>query len=645
MKKLLSLLLLLILIGAGLIFAGEQSFLIIQGKTPLQWAQEYLPLEQLQQYLPQTQEADNSTSEETGEEEKQQTTSNEETVQIFLNQDANSDVELVMIAPNGEGATAFRKAEGEGFDRLAVITADGKPGLITLGDNKLPVSFSFQGTTLRYSKYTDSSVEVMIEYADGRTEGPQTQALEVAASVSPWMELMIPSAHANWITELACTGEDCFYNSMPELGTSLNVVFCGLALGNTLFTAGTTAPLAYLSCASLATRVATLNTEIGPCKGDMLICAKDLVLDFAPDYDIKSLRSEGMTLMGQIKNDVTGGLLSGGVISATHQRTGKNFRGEITADGNYSIDIREAGVSVLEINLLGFENEQYVLAVTNARIIVKNVRTGEVENLSLPYEGYADLNYDFTMQPAGFIAGEVIESENAESVSQAQVQLFDGSQLMDEITTDADGTFSLQPKLYNDTHSFRLQVDHADYTPFSQELEVSYSIPKHSDLYDIPGWNSIVKLKKTAAENSSEEVPADTLHIPISFNFTHTGISHSGSGSLEITSASNTCTLKMTGKASGVPQIPAEYASQIPAGTPLPALDGSYNAISQSCTGEIFSTGELFMSGQLSGTVNFSFGGQSFEESDSLPFELKGSFNDGKATGTITIDDISEIPF
>jgi putative hemolysin len=698
MKKFLSLLLFLILIIGVVIYFGEQGQIKIQDKTPLRFVQDLVePYFSSEDDVKDLKEPDSSgfvdpitlyCADQGGEigveerdgkniktcfindgkdgilcdavlffektcghgdpdekEEKEDPVSESETedvLQIFLNQDPTSDIDLVVIAPNGEGATAFTKdVDGtEILEKVVIVSADGKSGLIEVDEQARPTRFSFDDTVITYTNYTEDSVDVSVSYPDGTKSDNEKQTLETAFQNNGILNLLVPYAKANWITDLACTGDDCFYNTFPSLGTSLNVVFCGITLGNTLFTAGATAPLAYLSCASLATRVATMNTEIGPCKGDVLECGKDTVFDFVKQHGPKTFR-EGVSLTGFLKNEITGTKIEVATLGAKHLRSGKTFRGD-NDQGAYSMDITGTGVTTMKIVAEGFKDEELIVAATNAKIMVKSVTSQVAREFSLPYEGYVDLTLDLTLEPDGYISGEVIESENAEPVSLAFVRLLDGTTAVDTFETDGDGTFNLQPSLFNNEHNFVLEVSHPDYQTFSKNLSVTFDIAKNSDQYEITDWSGVVKLQPL----EEEEELSGAIQIPITFHFVHTGITHEGTGTLSLSdkARNSTCSVSLDGKAFGIPEIPAELAGDIPDGFEIPAIEGSYSGKSTTCTGEV-SYGQIYLSGKIFGKVDFNAAGENFSDEDTLPFAVNGQIKDGQASGSIVIDEISTIPF
>lgn len=401
-------------------------------------------------------------------------------ITAFINTNSDSNVAMVIKAENGEGLVAFTD-ENKVINKITIHTADGKSGVIQLNSSGLPTRLDFEGTVATFHNYTDTTVDITVKRVDGTSEVFEKSA------ISPKSLSFIPAALAYSVSEY-----------MSGIGTTMNVVGCGVGLGSILFSGGSTTPLAYLGCASLTTRMLTIDTEIGSCKGDILDCAKDAILGslieevqkHGPDF-----LKKGFRLKGNLKNSITGSQIVNGVIIVENKSTGKNLRGEWMPE-SYEIYLRDPGVYSSRLVSEGFADSKFdiILASKKAQIRIPNQPSAFEKDFG--NEDYIEMEMDFFIDPDAFIRGEIIDSEEGESIKDAKILLFENATIVDEAMTESDGTFVVQPPLNETGKNFTLQISANEYKTQNIPIFISYDVVPKSIEYEIPNWNGVVKMEK-----------------------------------------------------------------------------------------------------------------------------------------------------
>lgn len=398
----------------------------------------------------------------------------------FVNSNVESEIALVIKAENGEGLVAFTD-ENKIINKIVFQTADGKSGVMQVDETGLPYQLDYEGTVATFENYTETTVDIAVTRNDGTTEVFRDSA------IIPQNFGFIPKTFAYTFSEY-----------LSGVGTAVNVVKCGAGLGSILFSGGATTPMAYFGCASLATRMITLNTEIGPCKGDVLDCAKEVILGSLIEEVEKhgpNFLKKGFRLKGIMKNSVTGTPIKNGVIIVENKRNTDTLRGEWYPD-SYEVYFRDSGYYSIEPVSEGFAESTFetVLAETKAQIRINK------QNLILEkdFEGedYVEMEMDFFIDPDAFIRGEIIDGKEGDSIEEAMVTLFDEDIVVDEAITDSDGTFVVQPWLYVEGKNFMLRVQAEGYKTQEIEMFVSYEVKENSDEYVLENWSGVVKMEE-----------------------------------------------------------------------------------------------------------------------------------------------------
>jgi len=121
---------------------------------------------------------------------------------LHLNKTPNSDIPFVIQDDSGQKIVAFKKGSGREIGKLVFSTNDDGVGTVIVGDNGLPVTLEFAGFTARYSNYTDSTVDILIEKPDGQTEvfrkSPIVPPLKSALRIIP----LVSVAHAQSVLQM-----------------------------------------------------------------------------------------------------------------------------------------------------------------------------------------------------------------------------------------------------------------------------------------------------------------------------------------------------------------------------------------------------------------------------------------------------------
>lgn len=412
----------------------------------------------------------------------------------YINTDLNSNIALVIKASNGEGLVALTNDE-KIMDQIVINTIDGKSILIQVNELGQPTKLEFDKTLAIFSNYTESSVDISVAKPNKEIEIYKNSAIDKE------IFSLIPTASAYSVSEY-----------MSGVGTSLNVVSCGIGLGTILFSGGATSPLAYLGCASLATRIVTLNTEIGPCKGDILNCATEIISGSiiseiqknGPDF-----LKDGFRLKGSLKNSVTGKPITNGIILIENLSTRKKGRGEVTAD-SYEIYLQDFGVYSARVVSEGFSDSEFdiILASDKAQIRFNGQKLALEKKFK--EENYIEMKTDLIIDPDSFVIGEVIDAKEGDSIGGAAISLFVGEIVADTAETESDGMFTVQPPLYTAGKNFILRVVANGYKDKDIPLYISYDVEMESNKYIIDNWEGVVKLDPIIENNSIELEQVET---------------------------------------------------------------------------------------------------------------------------------------
>lgn len=397
----------------------------------------------------------------------------------FINTNSDSNVAIVIKAKNGEGMVVFTDSK-KTISRIVINSPDGKNGIIQVNKDGQPTQLDFDGTTAVFENYTEKTVDISVKRKNGEVEVFKNSSI-TAQSIS-----FIPSAIAYSVSEY-----------MSGVGTAINVVSCGVGLGSILFSGGATSPLAYLGCASLTTRVVTLDTEIGPCKGDILDCAKDAILGSLIEEAQKNgpdFLKNGFRLKWNLRNSISGKPITKGIILIDNISNGKKGRGEVTSD-SYEIYIQDSGVYSARVVLEGFSDGEFNIILTQNKAQIRTKGQKLALEKSFDWEDYIEMKTDLFIDPDAFIIGEIIDAVEGSSISGAKISLLDDKTIVDNVLTESDGMFTLHPPMNSVGKNYILSISVNGYKSKDIPIYISYDVKEKSNEYIIDNWNGVIKLE------------------------------------------------------------------------------------------------------------------------------------------------------
>ena len=432
-----------------------------------------------------------------------ETPSKEDQLTAYINTNLDSNIAVVVTAPNGEGLAVFTKiVDGMEFvDQIVLKSVDDKTGVIQVDEFGLPTNFTFEGYRVIFENYTEMTVDIIITKPDGTIEVLKESLLNLPGHdvVSPDLfNSVIPSASAYTPPNLMYAymntpeqgstrrdiiegGDDASYwdyiTSTP--GTALSVISCNIGLISILFSGALTSPFAYLGCAALGTRMATLNTEIDYCKGDIVQCGTDAILDLVRKEGPGFLR-KGVRVKGQFKNSITGTPITSGTLRADSKKTKESIRGEWESDGSYEIYFKGGGAFTLKTGAEGFKDSSFDVSISSSVVRIYVPGTGEFLEENVAGEDYAEISFDLVIDPDAYIKGEVIDNRDAEPVKDVIVGLKEGG-LTD--FTGEDGRFWFQPLLSDRPGMVTVVAQISQCDEVTKDVFLSYEVMEYSDQY------------------------------------------------------------------------------------------------------------------------------------------------------------------
>ena len=555
-------------------------------------------------------------------------TENEGDVQVYTNPDENATIAAVADMGEGNGISFMRSKSG--VVQTAIIrAADGSVAGVDLDTHGRPTGILSNGYRLEFRNYTDTTVEITGIAPNGTRTEVGAVPWQPSESVS-----FLPTTHAEFL-----------WGYYPKtIGQIAGTVGCGYGSAAAVLGWPYLAPLAIFNCATIAVRVVTSPTAIGPCTGDVVECGMNAILEVVQDIGPQWLKSWS-TLRGNIRNAVTGEPITKSAVIGLLDAEGNTVvRGKITSNTTYEQALKKTGEYTLSVVAIGYKDTQIPV-----RIRETSVQLTDAKSTSLNTRSHTVFHYDIDIEPDGIILGEVIDTE-AEGIASARVTLRINGQEVETVKSDELGEFIfLSIPVRTPVASAAILVEADGWQSATVPIGLTYNLKDLSDRYDLGGsWNEVIKLQPL-----QEELVPDTLaalsgpqSFNITFDFSHSGIRHRGNGQLSLTlGGAASCLLSLNGSAFGVPHIPDEVRSQIPPSIDLPAIEGSFSGLSQSCTGSLDSGGAFALRGSLEGTAAFTIGPQQIDDTDTYSFTVNGQIDGANVSGSIVIDGTATIPF
>lgn len=357
-------------------------------------------------------------------------TTSESVLDLAINTDLTSDIAAIATAENGEGLVAYTKIQNntEILDKIVIMNKDGEAGLIELNNNGLPESFSFLDYEITYNNYTASTVDIILTKPDGSTESITGSPLNLpetgqiisfikSANATEPLETELPEQGTSRKQYLESNGDDASFLDYitSSIGTTMNIITCGISIPAIIGTAGASTPFSYLACGALIVRLTTHYTEAGSCKGDIIDCATNAILD--------SLRNKGPVIAGTITDIMTQDPISNAVLQIRDKNGRLKGRAFTNDYGHYRLPLLDVGGYSIVVSAENYDSKTYLLATTNTNILIsdeegekpinqtydlndrkyfKKIRNYYGPELSQPY----NVRFDIVLGDAGKFDGE-----------------------------------------------------------------------------------------------------------------------------------------------------------------------------------------------------------------------------------------------
>lgn len=552
----------------------------------------------------------------------------ENEVNFFLNENLDSNVVYAISTPNGEKMIGFSDENDTSrkVKTITIETPEGDIAVVSLNENGLPQELKLGLETVTYSNYTETTVDILLERSNGVVEEflassyvpPETKSASISASIFP--------------TAYALEGEDVIHGA----SIAINVIGCGAGVTLAYVSGGGLAPLTYLSCAGLVTRIATWKTNIGPCKGDIVQCTFSLVFKGeAGDVVVKyvevgfdAIFPKGITLKGTVVNAITGTPIRIVSINVT-DTSGTTTQGDWEIGGGYEFYFKNGGSYNLNIGGEGFTDTVYPVSLSDSRMYVSFPGGGDPFNYGVSNDEHQEIFLELAILPDAWVNGEVIDAKEGEPLTNVDITLLDAGKKVATDFTGNDGEYAIQPPLAVFGKEFILEFSKEGYDPVTTSIFISYEVKNNSDQYEIEGWNGLIKMQPEREEGSYISTFKRSYHEEgedffyytidetttgeITFNFTKEG--------------EGTCNATMRSVFSG------SIGDEI--------LNGTGDGITNNCSGTIDENGVFNLKGVFSGTIYLD--GET--GSGDGGFTVSGEIIDDKATGTIYVDELEPIPF
>ena len=421
-------------------------------------------------------------------------------LQIYLNENTESNVSMVVVAPNEEALYVMNKeVDGERvFDKIGFISADGRKGVIIVGDNGLPDRVEFEGSVSTFSNYTDTTVDITVEKADGTKEVFEGSAIKPPVGT---YESSVPDV--SW---LLATPAYAVIQSEPlrPVMELLDALECGAGLFSVLYTGGATSPYVYIKCGKLAISLATKYANINGCDEDIFECMEREVWKFV--HEEGWFLRKGQKIKGKILNSITQEPISNGTIKAVRKsllEKKDEVRGEWNSDATYDLFFRHGGTMDILTISDGYKDSGWRLLVSDTMMRAMDLSGNVTKLIGNPTgisetQKYYEVEYDLMIEPDAFIKGEVIDAEEGEPIKGVNLALWYGET---EVTTDLtmeDGMFQMKPSIILEPEGpkiFSITASAKNYITATQDVTISYSVLPDSDEYDVGDWNNMIKMR------------------------------------------------------------------------------------------------------------------------------------------------------
>jgi hypothetical protein len=365
--------------------------------------------------------------------------------------------------------------------------------LITLDSNWFPKKFEYDQNIATFSNYNWNTVDILIKRIDWTIEEYKNSNIKENKELS----LFINTVHAletKWF--------------MHEAWIAVNVLSCWIWLSTFAFTGWASS---LLLCWAITARIVTWNTEIWPCKWDIMQCIWEVtvwawVLVYKWEALDKIIITSGemyntlfpswVLLKWVLKNSITWNEIKNWTLKAVRKYSNESIRWEIKNNWEYEILFKNGWAYWANILSEWFVSTSFPIILSDTKLQVRIPETNIAVEKDLPENDLKEITMDFLIDPEAYIKWEIIDSVEWNSMKNVSVSLILNWEVVDSFLTDSDWNFIIEPTLNKEWTNFTLRFEAKDYKTIEKNIFVSYEVIENSDEYFIEWWNNIIKMEE-----------------------------------------------------------------------------------------------------------------------------------------------------
>lgn len=400
--------------------------------------------------------------------------------EFLVNQDANSEIPLMIQATNGETIAAV-KGDNDRVKKVLIKNVDDQVFTAELNSDEQLSRVVYGNQEVIYSNYQENSVD--IEWRSGGNikkfpaEKLNSRFLDNQVSIF--------SVHAE---------SQQYYPR--KLGQIMDTLSCAGGGVFTFMSGGTASPLLYFTCGRLTARGVSGAFSLGPCKGDIVECFMEGVQDLTP-----AGWKTWPTIAGRLIDRNSNLPIKVAVMELLDKNQQYAGRSDVKSDGSFEMQIKKKGDYSIVASAEGYQDSSLPIFFTEQYLSIPTLNIKE----SASFFNNNVLKSDIAMQPDAMVKFEVIDSESGLGIEDAKIEILE---LGINDTVYDDGTYVFTPKLSSgDDMSLSLQISAQDYETRNFSLTLTSEI--ENGLYKLKknnkAFNGIFKLTKSAEEEILEE--------------------------------------------------------------------------------------------------------------------------------------------